>query len=303
MMAPVVTDVTATTTEKLAWRRNFLNTNARFASPLYISFSHAQHSTVRISSSPVTSDSQYETSLSIVQSLDTVNCLWDACTVLSGCLFSRPQNILGRISSPNQSHLRILEIGSGCGALSIVVSKALGRALREAENSTMIENLEIVVTEMEGELDLLDTNMRRNFVWDDGRSGFTEGSRSIVKVRALDWGSSHHWDTLLAEFETTPNKRVDLIIATDVVYEIQAFDHLLSTITSIARSNGSSSPTLFLMGMERRWKDVMGFWWEEVQAAGWTWEVEPRDSDRTKREWWEEVEEIEIFWLRWDPQS
>ncbi|KAJ3125849.1 hypothetical protein HK098_008162 [Nowakowskiella sp. JEL0407] len=276
----------------LEWRRNNLSNKLRFQSPLYIQFNLSNPSSpVKFSHSPFPLTVNY-LSCEIHQNLETVNCLWDASTVLCGYVTRHRKSILDkciRRRKPfgvDEDKFRILELGSGCGVLGVVMGKLFS-------DSCGFEgvNVDVVVTDMDDEVTVIEETLECNFhrvevCEDTGMKVFREGSNTTIRALPLKWGDSNDWRNIQNSSEPA---HVDLIVGTDVVYEIQAFYQLLSTMNDICPIG---SPTLFLMCMERRWKDVEAFWWETVQENGWKWEYAERDVGC----WWD-LDKIDIIWL------
>jgi predicted nicotinamide N-methyase len=167
-------------------------------------------------------------------------------------------NIPSITSRFDKEKIRIVEIGAGVGALSISLAKIL-------EQQEMTKQYEIIMTEIPEELDLLERNVALNSI---------ESEHIALTTDVLYWGC----DEDIARIG-----HADVIIASDVVYEIQHFDILIDTLNRI-----STQETVFIMAMEHRWKDIEKFWWEDL--VGWKWDVVQKKNEH----WWE-IPEIDVY--------
>ena len=120
-------------------------------------------------------------------------CVWDAAITLCDHLCERPQLVEGRC---------VVELGSGCGVLSIVAARLGARCVH--------------ATDLEQALLLLARN-----VWLNGTSaGQTQASDGGggVTVGCCNWGDTSHADCLLSQ---CPGGRVDVILGSDLVYQLK----------------------------------------------------------------------------------
>jgi len=120
----------------MSWSRNGIQFSKRFESPLYISIPL----TFNIGNEPTLSNrplspSSKNIQLEIAQDKDSVTCVWDACLSLIGYFSSNPQIIL-----KNKKKLNIIEIGAGCGALSISLFHILSSLSRYINSYTHLHN-------------------------------------------------------------------------------------------------------------------------------------------------------------------
>jgi len=70
----------------------------------------------------------------------------------------------------------------------------------------------------------------------------------MIDVCGLDWNSSHDIQNIKSKGP------FDIVLGTDVVYEIQYFDALINLLVELC-----SEETVFIMAMEKRWSDIEGY--------------------------------------------
>ncbi|KAI9350629.1 hypothetical protein DFJ73DRAFT_384169 [Zopfochytrium polystomum] len=149
-----------------SWRRNFLPTYTRFASPLHVAFPFPPQPGKRVIIGPdpipdADDASREATFLNVqaIQRLDTVNCLWDACTVLCGYMIAHANQIFDRCSLGSRNRFTVVEIGSGCGVLGMVAEECLQSHARTRSGTPEVV---VVMTEIESEIDVLKQTVSLN---------------------------------------------------------------------------------------------------------------------------------------------
>ncbi|KAJ3240456.1 Methyltransferase-like protein 21A [Chytriomyces hyalinus] len=273
---------------ELSWRRNNLATFTRFSSPLHFAFAKtsAADSPVVISHSPVDRAADSDIiAVQVSQRLETVNCVWDAATALCGFLISESDAVLRRcIETRGITDLtvpfHVVEIGSGCGLVGITAGKCLEVA---AQRMSKDFHVTVIMTDLAEETKVLQDTVDANVD--------TLDSRNVV-VEPLCWGSTEEFQALRSKYPSATSNFVNLVLATDIVYEIQHFDALISTLNELCPR---FSKTLMLMAMERRWSDVTGFWWTDCKRSGWKFEKVSKEV--IKDAWWGQVDEIDFYWM------
>jgi predicted nicotinamide N-methyase len=171
----------------------------------------------------------------------------------------------------DSNSLNVIEIGAGCGALSIALAHFLSQSN---------VNSRIYITDLPEELALI----KRNVLDNPGVS-----SNVYLIPYSLDWCSDTDIKNLK---EDCVGQEIDWIIGSDVVYEIQHFELLVSVLTKLA-----SRKTRFIMAMEHRWRDIEADWWDRMKRAGWKWTV----VEKAGGEWWSSIVEIDVYIMqkRW----
>jgi predicted amidohydrolase len=136
-----------------------------------------------------------------------------------------------QVSLQGEKFDTIVEIGAGCALPSIVADK-LHLAKR------------IIATELYDEMPLVMENISVN----------------LSNVEALEyfWGSD-----VEKVFGSLGNC---LILAADVVYEIQHLDSLTTALSDLL--NLASSTSKILMAMEHRWSDISNAFWDGIRTRG-----------------------------------
>lgn len=175
--------------------------------------------------SPVEVEFDHGIKVLVTQGIDTGSCLWDAALVLASFFCSFPSGFWhGK---------RVCEIGAGCGVTGIVAAQ-LGA--------------EVVLTELEEELKLLETNVSQNPI---NLSSMGESKKQgSTETKEFFWGSD----------PTHLGLPFDVIIAADCVYELQLFDQLAKALKDIC-----SPQTKAYFCIEHRWSDIEQWWWKEVK--------------------------------------
>lgn len=138
-------------------------------------------------------------------------CVWDAAITLCDHLCKRPQLIEGR---------SVVELGSGCGVLSIVAARLGARCVH--------------ATDLEQALLLLARNVWLN----KASTGQARGCNvdAGVTVGCCDWGNASHAERLR---DQCPDGRVDVILGSDLIYrqDRATFVALLTTLVKLSSPN------------------------------------------------------------------
>ncbi|PRP79622.1 hypothetical protein PROFUN_12812 [Planoprotostelium fungivorum] len=164
--------------------------------------------------------------LAIEQDTESASCIWDASLVMSSWFCQQDEEILRQWKNS-----RCLEIGSGCGLSGIVMSATCA---------------EMIATDLGEVMPILHRNV------DKSGSILKEllGADGVnIKSQELFWGND--CSALSPPF--------DIIIGSDIVYEIQAFDLLVKTLRDL-----SGPDTIIYISLEHRWKDVERFFFAEI---------------------------------------
>jgi predicted nicotinamide N-methyase len=144
----------------------------------------------------------------------TGHCIW-----MGAKLFLKALPKLQVVYLFSGAHCRILELGSGTGLAGIAVAKT------QEANDTNLQQLHIVLTDnSDSALALCRHNCKIN------------GVAQKVQVEFLSWGN-----TLLSSSTTTSRSSsddFDIVLATDVLYDIGAWEPLLQTATNSLRETG-----------------------------------------------------------------
>ncbi|TPX37468.1 hypothetical protein SmJEL517_g00769 [Synchytrium microbalum] len=259
---------TSQTAVSSSFLRNKLPPFQRFITPLYFEFFSDDRPVNITDSKPAPSNVVVE----VHQSLENVNCVWDACTIFCGYLIANSESVFALCQPPGDV-FRVLEIGSGSGLLGIVALLAL-KPVCHRHN----KQLQVCMTDLEEELDVIKQTVAANF----------SELESKPLVEALEWGSTEQYESLILKLE---GDELDVVLATDVVYEIQHFDLLFRTLKLLLRPN-----TLFIMAMERRWSDITRFFWDDAKSYGFNYEMLPK-SNVGDGPWWE-MPHIDIYFIR-----
>ncbi|KAJ4458482.1 hypothetical protein PAPYR_5663 [Paratrimastix pyriformis] len=205
-----------------AWRRNALTHKERF---------------VDAYSFPLTPDEHLE----IIQDESTVTCVWDAAIVFSRFLLRHPELLPARAGRP----CRVLELGAGTG-LAGLVSAWMG--------------CQAILTELGDVLPVLRRNVGRFEEQFPGRRGLARpaptggaptctGTARGALRRGGCWG---------LEITTAMSQGgFDVVIGTDIVYEVQHFPHLIRALLDVSDPRANPRTVIYLC-YERRWKGPRG---------------------------------------------
>ncbi|WVR03901.1 hypothetical protein IAU60_000900 [Kwoniella sp. DSM 27419] len=196
-------------------------------------------------------------SLRVVEqtSFDLDKKVWDSGLALSAWLWRYlPETTAERISHPQmEKHvsqlrrtkpLRLLEIGSGTGLVSIALAMAFKRYLPNVKRV-------ITATDLGSAIPLMDENISLNGLSDGaasrsqdaGTSTSNGGPETHLDAKVLDW------DEPIPTW--VDEDRPELIIAADVTYNTSAFPSLLSTLTALLRPDERITPRLILAYKQR----------------------------------------------------
>lgn len=164
---------------------------------------------------------------------------WGSATTLVRFVKRNAAHIGGSASEEAPlSGTRILELGSGTGAVGLVLA-ALGA--------------DVLLTDTVEHIPLLQHNIRIN-----QESGVI---RSHVEALVLDWREA------LPKWAEHPDKPFDAVVASDITYEPMLYDDLLRTL-----DNFPSVPVF--LAHERRKSGERRFF-ERLRAAGWKYDIIP----------------------------
>ena len=143
-------------------------------------------------------------------------CVCDAAITLCDHLCERPQLVEGR---------RVVELGSGCGVLSIVAARLGARCVH--------------ATDLEQALLLLARNVWLN----EAAAGQAQGGDAGggVTVGCCNWGNALHAERVRAQ---CPGERVDLILGSDLVYR-QDRTTFVALLTTLAELSSPDTDILF----------------------------------------------------------
>lgn len=194
------------------WRRAAMPQSQRFATSVDLAFEH-------------------NIVVHATQNIDTGSCIWDAALVL-GSYFCNE-----RIFPPHFWPMkRVCEIGAGCGVTGIVVAQ-LGA--------------DVVLTELEEELKLLENNVRQNPIFPSPYSSLLHSTHvGSTQTKKYYWGTD----------PSHLNAPFDIVIAADCVYELQLFDELAKALVDISSDN-----TIAYFCIEHRWSDIEEWWWKAIK--------------------------------------
>lgn len=124
--------------------------------------------------------------------------------------------------------LRVLELGSGTGAVGIAAAALLGASVTVTDLPHVLPNLQFNV---------------------DANAGILELHGGAVEVAALQWGDIQQMEAVGREY--------DVILGSDVVYHDHLYDPLLETLRFFLL--GSEKKLVFLMAHLKRWKKESAF--------------------------------------------
>ncbi|OXC70247.1 hypothetical protein AYX13_01157 [Cryptococcus neoformans] len=155
-----------------------------------------------------------------------------------------------------QEKLRIVELGTGTGLVSIVLSLALKR-IASLERKITATDLESAIPLMDENIALNNLNSQMNLISTDHENGQEEQpTGTFVDARILDW------DQPIPDWVNKDHP--ELIIAADVTYNTSAFPSLLSTLTSLLSpsvpSAGLSNKPLLVLAYKERDPAERGLW-------------------------------------------
>jgi len=124
-----------------------------------------------------------------------------------------------------------LELGSGTGYLGITLA------------SRLVPPFTLILTDLPDVLPLLNRNVSNN----------THANTDHIVVEPLGWGNSVHSECINSKY------KIDLVIASDLVYFPELFDPLIKTLLEIC-----SEETVVVFGYKVRaqWKEET--FWEQV---------------------------------------
>ncbi|ODV95979.1 hypothetical protein PACTADRAFT_30784, partial [Pachysolen tannophilus NRRL Y-2460] len=160
--------------------------------------------------------------------------LWTAGKLLSIYLLEN----LDKVQRENNLEInKIVEIGSGTG----VVGLSLGLLLK---SSLALSSRKIYLTDLPLVLPILSKNIRLNNL------------ESSISAQELDWNNEK-----LPDYLTHDNKKCDLVLAADCVYDPRAFDALRDTLIRLSKLNQEheDKETVILMASVKRRKCDLKF--------------------------------------------
>ncbi|WVO20122.1 uncharacterized protein IAS62_001413 [Cryptococcus decagattii] len=145
-----------------------------------------------------------------------------------------------------QEKLTIVELGTGTGLVSIVLSLALKR-MASLERNIIATDLESAIPLMDENIALNNLNSQMNNISTDHENGQEEKPKgAIIDAKVLDW------DQPIPDWVNMDHP--ELVIAADVTYNTSTFPSLLSTLTSLLHPSSASlsnRPLLVLAYKER----------------------------------------------------
>lgn len=144
----------------------------------------------------------------------TGGCVWETCVLLMLYARARWQQRAQQAASGG-ARLRCLEVGAGCGLLSLALSRM---------------GFDVTATEQPGVLENLQHNIER----DSARAPKDAGACRAVRLR---WGDADDIAALLGS--DCSEARFDLIVGTDVVYKLELVEPLLHTLRKCTAPTGS----------------------------------------------------------------
>ncbi|KAL0449941.1 UNVERIFIED_CONTAM: protein N-lysine methyltransferase METTL21A [Sesamum latifolium] len=136
-------------------------------------------------------------------------------------------SLFGRTSAPNRC-LRLLELGSGTGAVGIAAAALLGAS--------------VTITDLPHVLPNLQFNVAAN-------AKILELHGGAVEAAALQWGQTTDMEAIGREY--------DVILGSDLVYHENLYEPLLETLRFLLL--GSERKVVFLMSHLKRWKKESAF--------------------------------------------
>ncbi|CAG8539499.1 2764_t:CDS:2 [Paraglomus occultum] len=131
----------------------------------------------------------------------------------------------------HSSHYTILELGSGTGYLGITLA------------SRLVPPFTLILTDLPDVLPLLNRNVSNN----------SRANTDHIIVAPLEWGNSAHSECINSKH------RIDLVIASDLVYFPELFDPLIKTLLEIC---GEETIVVFGYKVRAQWKEEA--FWEQV---------------------------------------
>lgn len=156
--------------------------------------------------------------------------LWPAATSLVALLdahrLSPAASPLAPLLSSLRRPLRILELGSGTGLVSIAAAAALGAAVTATDLPHVLPNL--------------------RFNAEANAAAVAAGGGGSVAAKGLRWGEDGDVDG---------EEEYDLIVGSDVVYHDHLYEPLLRTLRALVLGKGTS----FVMAHLKRWKKESAF--------------------------------------------
>ena len=112
-------------------------------------------------------------------------------------------------------------------------------------------------------MDLLKRNIASNFT-----------TLQNIEIKELFWGNPLDEEIQKIKF--------DLILGADIVYEIQHFDLLITTLKDLTTHNpkmdSTNHQTTILLAMEHRWKDVENYFFSDLEKNGFKTEIIPQEQ-------------------------
>eukprot|EP01117_Protostelium_nocturnum_P003365 TRINITY_DN14355_c0_g1_i1.p1 TRINITY_DN14355_c0_g1~~TRINITY_DN14355_c0_g1_i1.p1 ORF type:complete len:215 (-),score=60.45 TRINITY_DN14355_c0_g1_i1:25-669(-) len=168
--------------------------------------------------------------LFLEQDSESASCIWDASIVLSSFMVETA-------GTSEFREKRCLEIGSGCGLSGLV----MGFLCKEMILTDLGEVMPVLHRNVESNVEKWKEFLNLYGKGDEEKEGAKKSAEWNVKSIELFWGNdcSHL------------NPPFDVIIGADVVYEIQAFDLLITSLVEL-----SSPETLLLFSFKHRWADL-----------------------------------------------
>ncbi|KAG0279278.1 Methyltransferase-like protein 21D [Linnemannia exigua] len=157
--------------------------------------------------------------------------VWDSAFVLLEFFKNRVAEGIRRRSSPVLAGKKILDLSAGTGLLGLYLAGLAEVELQSNNSTALTPPTSVVMTDLDDAMDLI---------------GYNISSNRMLAVHVDISAQRLKWKT---PFRATTNlKDLDVVIASDVIYDEKAFESLLSTLVGLC----SPGRTEIYLGYKRR---------------------------------------------------
>ncbi|KAF9538216.1 Methyltransferase-like protein 21B [Mortierella hygrophila] len=157
--------------------------------------------------------------------------VWDSAFVILEIFKNRVADGIHERSKPLFAGKRILDLSAGTGLIGLYLAGLAEAELRSSKSTSPTQRTSVVVTDLHDAMDLIRHNITNNS---------TVAPQVDISSQVLKWGGS-----LSGSKEM---RGLDLVIASDVIYDVLAFESLLSTLEGLC----TPKRTEIYLGYKRR---------------------------------------------------
>ncbi|KAF8937596.1 Methyltransferase-like protein 21B [Haplosporangium gracile] len=156
---------------------------------------------------------------------------WDSAFVMLDIFKNRMVDGIHERSKPLLAGKRILDLSAGTGLIGLYLAGLAEAELRSSKSIISTQRTSVVMTDLHDAMDLIRDNINNNS---------SVAPQVAISSQVLKWGGPSSDAKELAD--------LDMVIASDVIYDVLAFESLLSTLEDLC----SPRRTEIYLGYKRR---------------------------------------------------